>query len=217
LIRRQLAQAAALAAEEDGIPILGANAGVTQEATRDLLLKHGFRLAFTVVRMTADLSDHLPAATSLPDGVAVRPVQPDHYQQIHEFIELCFRENGFGFEPMTFDEFHRTEIEHKDLDLWHVAWQQGRIVALVISEIDDAGVSDTPWVAVHPDWRRRGLARTLLSDGLVQLSARGVRKATISTVAENQNDTLGLYRGAGFEVVRSDPRYRRPGEPLVAG
>jgi ribosomal protein S18 acetylase RimI-like enzyme len=33
-------------------------------------------------------------------------------------------------------------------------------------------------------------------------------------VAENPNDTLGLYRSAGFEVVGREPRYRRPCEPL---
>ena len=53
-------------------------------------------------------------------------------------------------------------------------------------------------VAVHPDFRRRGIARTLTEAALAFAEARGVRLTALQVDVENL-DALSLYRAYGFE------------------
>jgi mycothiol synthase len=69
---------------------------------------------------------------------------------------------------------------------------------------------DTPWVAVLPAWRRRGVARALLQRSLRLLADQGVQKAIIRTVEENTNQTVALYEEAGYRVTARHPRYAKP-------
>jgi ribosomal protein S18 acetylase RimI-like enzyme len=91
-----------------------------------------------------------------------------------------------------------------------VAWDGDRIAGLVTDERRPAGTVDSPWVAVPSAYRRRGIATALLRHNLATLRRAGVTEARLTTVAENENDTVGLYERAGYRVVTRHPRFRKP-------
>ena len=55
-------------------------------------------------------------------------------------------------------------------------------------------------LAVHPDWRRRGLARSLIHSVLEDGRGRGVTLAFLE-VRPTNTEALGLYESLGFSVI----------------
>jgi ribosomal-protein-alanine N-acetyltransferase len=55
-------------------------------------------------------------------------------------------------------------------------------------------------VAVHPDWRRRGIGRTLLSHILDDARRRGIRMVALEVRPSNR-EARPLYESFGFRVV----------------
>jgi ribosomal-protein-alanine acetyltransferase len=55
-------------------------------------------------------------------------------------------------------------------------------------------------LAVHPEWRRRGIARALLESILTEGRARGVLLAFLE-VRPTNIEALGLYESLGFRVI----------------
>jgi [ribosomal protein S18]-alanine N-acetyltransferase len=65
-------------------------------------------------------------------------------------------------------------------------------------------------LAVHPDYRRRGVADALMRHALRELGAAGARRVELMVRTTN---TCGaqLYRSLGFRRVRMVPRYYEDG------
>jgi ribosomal-protein-alanine N-acetyltransferase len=69
-------------------------------------------------------------------------------------------------------------------------------------------------VAVHPDYRRRGIGELLLLDLCDQARPRGVLRLTLEVRATNLA-AQGLYHKYGFEVAGRRPRYYGDGEDAL--
>jgi ribosomal protein S18 acetylase RimI-like enzyme len=91
--------------------------------------------------------------------------------------------------------------------------------ALLIAEHDDAVVGTLVaafdgWrgnmyrLAVHPDHRRRGLARALVDHGEERLRGQGARRVTALVGADDEPATA-LWRAAGYEHNPHIARYVR--------
>jgi mycothiol synthase len=207
LLRRQEAQAAEHWRTHPGAGpvLLGGNAEESQPATRALLLAAGYRVRFTVVDLARD-----PAGAddvALPDGLELRPVNAGHHPLIYAAVETCFAASGHGHHPRGYADYLR---DVRDVDLWLVAWDGPDVAAVLVNERRPDGSVDTPWVAVLPAWRRRGVAQALLQRSLRLLAGAGVATAVIRTVHENPNHTVDLYERAGYRIVARHPRYAKP-------
>jgi ribosomal-protein-alanine N-acetyltransferase len=66
-------------------------------------------------------------------------------------------------------------------------------------------------IAVHPDFRRRGVAAGLLEDSLDEAKAKNIEVATLE-VRRSNLAARGLYRKFGFEERRLRRNYYGPGE-----
>lgn len=64
-------------------------------------------------------------------------------------------------------------------------------------------------VSIRPAYRRKGLARALLTRALHEVRSHGVKVIRINTVGEYKTRTCDLYRSVGFELVKMFPRYRK--------
>jgi ribosomal-protein-alanine N-acetyltransferase len=71
--------------------------------------------------------------------------------------------------------------------------------------VDEAHIST---LAVHPDWRGRGVGRLLLRCGLNHAADCGARLATLEVRRSNQA-AIQLYGEFGFAIVGRRPRYYR--------
>ena len=61
-------------------------------------------------------------------------------------------------------------------------------------------------LAVHPDWRRQGVARALLGVTMEDARRRQLRLAILE-VRPTNTEALGLYEGLGFRVVGRRKEY----------
>lgn len=75
------------------------------------------------------------------------------------------------------------------------------------------GTFDLYWIAVHPEARRRGLGRRLLSAFEAEARSLGARLLLITTTArEDYLAAHATYRAADFTVAARIPNYYAPGE-----
>ncbi|QBD76092.1 GNAT family N-acetyltransferase [Ktedonosporobacter rubrisoli] len=189
--------------------MFGANANEQQPGHLALLLNEGYHAAFTVVQMSCHLPLQPIQPLPLPDGLELRPVQPEQHYAIYSANEEVFRASNLGYIERSYEEYlSDLKLPETDTRLWFVAWAGDQIAGLVINEIDECG-GHTPWVAVQQPWRRRGLARTLMTHTLRGFQERGVRQAELSTIAENPSRSVHLYESVGYTIVKRWPRYRK--------
>jgi len=188
-----------------------ANASSTEREATALLLHEGYRVGFTVLEMGLDASAPVPAHT-LPAEIDVRPVLPDHYSLIAASVREAYQHE---YDAGRFDEVfspaaYVAELSNPKHDptLWQVAWDGDQIARQVLSLIGN-GKAEVFEVSVRPAWRRRGLARGLLSRALHNLRARGIDVIRLHTVADFRTRARDLYHNVGFRVLKEFPRYRK--------
>jgi ribosomal-protein-alanine N-acetyltransferase len=94
-------------------------------------------------------------------------------------------------------------------DFFVVAKMGGRIAGYGVACAEKRG-AEIASLAVHPDYRRRGVADALMRHMLRELGSAGVRRVELMVRTGN---TAGaqLYRGLGFRRVRKVPRYYEDG------
>lgn len=170
------------------------------------------RYGFTMIRPSLD---DLPTA-ELPDGLEIRPVEPDQHRAIFEADNEAFRDH-WGHREATDDDF-ATTFASPDLDtsLWRVAWDGGEVAGGVMSwiwkaENETLGVR-RGWlehISVRRPWRKRGLATALIVSALAGLRDRGMTDAMLGVDAENVTGALGLYEKLGFRVKDRSTNYRK--------
>jgi mycothiol synthase len=170
------------------------------------------RYGFTMIRPSLD---DLPTA-ELPDGLEIRPVEPDQHRVIFEADNEAFRDH-WGHREATDDDF-ATTFASPDLDtsLWRVAWDGGEVAGCVMSwiwkaENETLGVR-RGWlehISVRRPWRKRGLATALIVSALDGLRDRGMTDAMLGVDAENVTGALGLYEKLGFRVKDRSTNYRK--------
>lgn len=69
--------------------------------------------------------------------------------------------------------------------------------------VDEAHIAT---IAVHPNYRHRGIGRRLLAEGLLQTADRGAVKSLLEVRSGNA-EALHLYYGFGYKAVGLRPNY----------
>ncbi|MGY2895613.1 GNAT family N-acetyltransferase [Deinococcus sp. UYEF24] len=127
-----------------------------------------------------------------PDGFALRELTPHDVPQMLELVRLT--------RPGPFQE--RTIELGLYLGLWDDAAQAGsRLAAMTGQRARTQGACEISAVCTHPDYRKRGLARTLVS----QVAARTVESDLLPFLHVSRDNLAALetYRGLGFVPSRS--------------
>ena len=126
-----------------------------------------------------------------------------HVSQIAELEKLCFSD------PWS-EKSIETELTCR-LSLWFVALEGERVVGYVGSQtvIDE---SDMMNIAVHPDFRRKGIAEALIATLEEALREKGSLALTLEVRASNV-PAISLYEKLGFlqAGIRKN-YYRNPKE-----
>ena len=122
-----------------------------------------------------------------------------HVPQIAELEKLCFSD------PWS-ERSIETELSCR-LSVWLVALEGDKVVGYVGSQtvIDE---SDMMNIAVHPDFRRRGIAEALVAELEAALRQRGSRALTLE-VRDSNAPAIALYEKLGFAQVGLRKNYYR--------
>ena len=123
----------------------------------------------------------------------------DHVVQIAELEKICFSD------PWSENSI-ASELANK-LALWLVAEVDGRVAGYIGSQtVPDE--SDMMNVAVHPDYRRRGIARKLMVALVDALKEKGVGSLALE-VRQSNLPAIALYEQLDFHQVGLRPNYYR--------
>jgi len=145
----------------------------------------------------------MPSAEyTLPAGVTIRPLAGQSEASAYAGLQRIV----FGSKNMTAEWRSRTLLRPQyvpDLDLVAAA-PDGSLVAFCICWLDqetDPVSGQVEPMGVHPDWRKSGLGRAILSEGLRRLRSHGASQIFVET--DNYRDAaLMLYESAGFRVIK---------------
>jgi mycothiol synthase len=189
-----------------------------EEGTAIMLEHVGYqpvRYFFEMVRTHLEDIPDLP----LPDGLETRPVTTDQYRTIWESMRDPDHDEWGSTEPT--EEGYRAWLEEPRFQphLWQVAWERdtNNPVAHVLTFIHheenkqfDRKRGYTEGVGVARHWRRRGVARALISRSLQAQKAAGMSESALVADRDSKSGVSGLYESCGFQIVKCDTIYRKP-------
>jgi ribosomal-protein-alanine N-acetyltransferase len=93
--------------------------------------------------------------------------------------------------------------------------KEEHLAGFVLSRVA-AGEAEILTIAVAPEWRRRGIASSLLSPHMAGLATIGVGRLFLEVDAEN-SAARALYARFGFEEVGERKAYYRAADARTAG
>ena len=138
--------------------------------------------------------------------IEIRPMEEAYVPQIAQLEKLCFSD------PWS-ESSIASELSNP-LSCWLVA-MEGEQVAGYIGSQTVMGESDMMNVAVNPDFRRQGVAQTLILALVEALKARGSHWLMLE-VRQSNAPARALYEKLGFaEVGRRKNYYRNPKEDAL--
>jgi len=135
--------------------------------------------------------------------IRLRSMRVDDIPQVAALDDLSFADpwpqGSFEYELKANDYSLCLVAEDPD-----AAEGENVVGALVIWLIVDEAHIAT--IAVHPNYRHRGVGRRLLAEGLLQAADRGAVKSLLE-VRSGNTEALHLYYGFGFKAVGLRPNY----------
>jgi mycothiol synthase len=186
----------------------GGNAEADRPAGQRLLLEAGYEVAFTVVEMERPVPP-LPVLANAPEGYDLGVMDERHHQAVHALVEESFGSSRFGAVARSYEDYlEEVAAAPSGLDLWRLAWHGDQLAGVVVTTLTD-DVGETPWLAVAPEHRGRGVGEALMGAGLGALAERGARTTRLTTIAESPYRSVALYERVGYRVVARLPRYRK--------
>ena len=136
----------------------------------------------------------------------IETMNSSHVDQIAQLEKLCFSD------PWSINSI-ASELDNK-LAFWLVATEEDRVAGYIGSQtvMDETDMMN---VAVHPDYRRKGIAEALVNGLVEELKRKESRCLTLEVRASNV-PAIALYEKLGFsEIGRRKNYYRNPREDAL--
>ena len=130
---------------------------------------------------------------------------PAHLEQVKSLLDLCFGDSAWTLDSL------RSQLDKSDSHCT-VAVEDDRIIGFLAFEqvMDEGSIVE---VAVHPDCRRNGIARSLITAAIQ--SAEGLNTVFLE-VRESNTPAVSLYESLGFERIGvRKGYYQKPKEDAV--
>jgi len=197
---------------------LQVNVSQSQEGLAILLERAGYqpvRYFYLMVRPNLEDIPDFP----LSDGLEVRPVTPDHYRAIWESMYESPGEEWGSTKPTEEGYQEWQQHPHFQPQLWQIAWDKetnhsvGHVLAYVNHEENkqfNRKRGYTEGVGVSQEWRRRGVARALISLSLQKQKEAGMHESALVADSQSAFGVTRLYESCGFQIVNRDTVFRKP-------
>ena len=153
------------------------------------------------LRMRRDLRE--PAGNPIwPEGVHLEVFTENHAAEAHALLEGAYAAGGGNVGP--FDEWWSslsTDSEYSPSLCFPVYASAGAMVAIAQCWTT-AFVKD---IAVHSDWRRRGIGRALLLHTFRMFRERGALAVDLKVQADNPSGAIPFYESLGMFRISGCP------------
>jgi GNAT superfamily N-acetyltransferase len=192
---------------EAGHVALGVDTAEPEAAERSGLPEAGLRLELSTVLVTTAV--HEPPHVNL--DVQYRPLAGDADWQQSLDLRLAGDDSG-GAATHVFHE-QRTADARRMAENGHGAWfgafASGRLTAQLGIFSDGSGIARYQNVETDPDWRRNGLAGTLVWQA-GQWALAHLDAGTLVIVADPAAAAIRIYRSVGFRDIETQTAFQRP-------
>lgn len=154
----------------------------------------------------------------MPDGIELRGVTRDQYRTIWLGAEEAFRDH-WGQEEQVEADWERfvADPDNEDPALWRIGWAGDEVAGVVITtvpaeenELHGRARVYVASVAVRRPWRRRGLARALMTSSLVAAREAGFTSANLGVDTDSPTGANALYESLGFAPDKTFTTWRKP-------
>jgi GNAT superfamily N-acetyltransferase len=186
-----------------------------QHGLTSLIESEGYQSVRPAYGMVRPDLENIPAAP-LPDGIEVRPVKPEHYRVIWEAEVEAFKDHWGEWETEEADYDRWLNRGLFQPEIWQVAWDGDQVVGMVRNFINKEENEKfkrlrgyTENISVRRQWRKRGVARSLIASSFRLLKDLGMKEASLGVDALNPNGALQLYESMGFKVDKEYHTYRK--------
>ncbi|KAA3644900.1 MAG: GNAT family N-acetyltransferase [Chloroflexi bacterium] len=219
MLKHNEARVKTIAAEHayDGPRSLDSWYADTETGTIAMLEKFGYKPQRYFFEMTRDLSQPIEERP-MPEGIETRPSTKEQYRQIWDGLEEAFRDHWGHPEDFGDDDFKRwAEHPRHKPELWKVGWEGDEVAGMVLNEVfeEENKLLGRLWgwtdpICVRRPWRKRGLAKALITESLVLFKDMGMSHAALGVDTQNPLGALGLYESLGFKTVKEWLSVRKP-------
>lgn len=187
----------------------------TEVSKETLLKKKGYSEVRYFYSMVRPLSEPIEV-TPMPEGLEIRTVQHDQFRMLWDANQEAFKDH-WGFVPASENDYQGWLKEPlKDPNLWKVAWDGDQIAGMVLNYLDQDENEEyerqrgyTEDICVRRPWRKRGLARALLTRSLQMFKDMGMDHASLGVDTQNLSGALNLYESVGFRVEKWHTNFRK--------
>ena len=138
-----------------------------------------------------------------PVRFSIRPMTVEDLEQVAAIDQVSFSlpwpAHSFRYELLENDVSRQWVVEVQD------AGEAPNVIGMIVVWLilDEAHIAT---IAIHPDYRGRGLGRQILITALRECAAQGARSATLE-VREHNQIAIDMYRKLGFMVAGRRKRY----------
>jgi ribosomal-protein-alanine N-acetyltransferase len=132
------------------------------------------------------------------EGTVIRRARKKDIASVTRLDRLCF---SLPWSEQTFSQ----EITGNEFAFYIVAESDGYIVgyAGLWRILEEGHITN---IAVHPDYRRKGLGKRLLTELMARTSRQGIARFTLE-VRRSNSSAIALYLGMGFLIMGVRPGY----------
>ncbi len=174
---------------------------------------HGFGYVQSAFLMTRDLSEQVPESP-LPERFALRRWKMESEPDQRSYVEA--RNQCFPRAPIS--------LENWKYYMKSNMWESGTTIACFLGD-ELVGNVNVYWneeeirakgkrsgytedIFVRPGWRGKGIARSMICEGMRYLQENDMAEARLTVAAQNET-ALGLYRGLGYKVIQESQQYSK--------
>ena len=201
---------------DEATSYVGSSVYASMAGLENLLITEGYEpIRYGYHMETPDL-DHIPDVP-MPEGLEVRPAQPEHYRAIWDASTEAFQDEWGAVETRDEDFDIWIADARNEPHLWMVAWDGDQVAGSILNVINHAynehtgrKLGYTESISVRRPWRKRGLASALIARSMKMFKDMGMTQTALGVDTENPSGALRVYERMGYKAISKSTTYRKP-------
>jgi len=181
----------------------------------NLLETNGYSIHRQTITMSRPTYLELSEVPS-PEGLIIRIPEPNEYRRVLRANDEASCDL-WGYSPKTEEQFQNWEQDYLfQPECWKVAWDKDQVAGMVLGYIDEDENKAfarkrgyTEEIAVRQQWRRKGIARWLLTESIKMFRKKGMDETALSVDSLNQSGAYEFYKKIGYVPICEYRYYRR--------